>query len=175
MSAFVIAPEEEDGIRVPDLERPEVENTLDAEVPPINIISQKKVSGCGRIAANLEKFHKIIILTVNIATDSHWGVDMEEIGLGVEDLCSLLNDKERVVLFYSALSVEMVLEIGDVRLALFSFGKELVICRNVHGRGLDLFDDSFLGADSVAIFELVLGKVDIWDWTPALNLVDRAL
>jgi hypothetical protein len=63
---------------------------------------------------------------------------MEEIGLGVEDLCSLLNDKERVVLFYSALSVEMVLEIGDVRLALFSFGKELVICRNVHGRGLDL-------------------------------------
>jgi hypothetical protein len=28
MSAFVIAPEEEDGIRVPDLERPEVENTL---------------------------------------------------------------------------------------------------------------------------------------------------
>ncbi len=39
----------------------------------------------------------------------------------------------------------------------------------------NLFDDSFLRADGVAIFELMLSKVDIWGWTPALNLVDRAL
>ena len=39
----------------------------------------------------------------------------------------------------------------------------------------NLFDDTFLGADGVTILELVLGKVDIWGWTPALNLVDRAL
>lgn len=31
----------------------------------------------------------------------------------------------------------------------------------------NLFDDTFLGADSVAIFELVLGEVDVWGWTPA--------
>ena len=31
----------------------------------------------------------------------------------------------------------------------------------------NLFDDSFLGADGVTIFELVLGKVDIWRWTLA--------
>jgi len=34
---------------------------LDAEVPPINIISQEKVPRSSRIAANLEKFHKIIL------------------------------------------------------------------------------------------------------------------
>ena len=38
----------------------------------------------------------------------------------------------------------------------------------------NLFDDTFLGADGVAIFELVLGKVDVWGWAPSLNLVDRA-
>ena len=63
---------------------------------------------------------------------------MEEIGLGVEDLCSLLNDMECMFLLYSAFSVEMILEKGDVRLALFSFGKELVVCRSVHSRGLYL-------------------------------------
>ncbi len=38
-----------------------------------------------------------------------------------------------------------------------------------------LFDDTFLGADGVAIFKLVLSKVDTWGWTPALDLIDRAL
>ena len=38
----------------------------------------------------------------------------------------------------------------------------------------NLFDDTFLGADGVAIFELVLGKVDVWGWASSLNLVDRA-
>jgi hypothetical protein len=166
MSAFMISPEEEDGIRVPDLERPEVENTLDAKVTSINIISQEKVSGSGGIAANLEKFHKIIILSVDVATDSHWGVDVEEIGFGVQDLSSLLDDMERMFLSYSSFSVEMVLEKGDVRLALFCFREELLVCRKVHRRGLDLFDDTFLRADGVAIFELVLGKVDVWGWTP---------
>jgi hypothetical protein len=31
----------------------------------------------------------------------------------------------------------------------------------------NLFDDTFLRADGVAIFELVLGKVDVWGWAPA--------
>ncbi|SRR6266404_2420123 len=79
MPAFVVAAEEEDGIRVPDLERPQIEYTLhsrldkaadvirslwthlDAEVPSINIISQEKISGSGGIPANLEKFHKVIL------------------------------------------------------------------------------------------------------------------
>ena len=56
----------------------------------------------------------------------------------MEDLRGLLNDMERMFLSYSSFSVEMVLEKCDVRLALFSFGKELVVRRNVHSRGLDL-------------------------------------
>ena len=63
---------------------------------------------------------------------------MKEIGLGVQDLSSLLDDMECMFLLYSAFPVEMVLEKGDVRLALLCFGKELVVCRNVHSRGLDL-------------------------------------
>ncbi len=63
---------------------------------------------------------------------------MEEIRLGMQNLGSFLDDKERMLLFDPSLPVEMVFEIGDIRLALFRFGKELLVGRDVHGRGLDL-------------------------------------
>jgi hypothetical protein len=42
----------------------------------------------------------------------------------MQDLSSLLDDMQQWK--------------GDVQLALFCFGKELFVCRNVHSRGLDL-------------------------------------
>lgn len=65
---------------------------------------------------------------------------MEEIRLSVQNLGSFLDDVECVVLFEPALPVEMVFKKGDVRLSLFRFGKELLVGRDVHGRGLNLSD-----------------------------------
>jgi hypothetical protein len=68
----------------------------------------------------------------------HWGVDVEQIGFGVQNLGGLLDDVQRMFLFDPPLPVEMVLEKGDVRHALFRFGKELVVGWDVHSRGLNL-------------------------------------
>ena len=69
---------------------------------------------------------------------SHWSIDVEEIRLGMQNLCSFLEDIKCMVLFELALPVEMILKIGNVRLALFRFGKELLVGRDVHSRGLNL-------------------------------------
>ncbi len=66
------------------------------------------------------------------------GVDVEQIGFGVQNLGGLLDDVKRMFLFDPSLPVEMILEIGDVWHVLFRFGKELLVGRDVHSRGLDL-------------------------------------
>ena len=43
-----------------------------------------------------------------------------------------------MVLLYPSFPVEMILEIGDVGFSSIRFGKELVVRRDVHSRGLDL-------------------------------------
>ena len=63
---------------------------------------------------------------------------MEKIRLGMQNLGSFLDDIECMILVDSALPVEMIFEICNVRLALFCFGKELLVGRDVHGRGLNL-------------------------------------
>jgi hypothetical protein len=63
---------------------------------------------------------------------------MEEIRLGMQNLGSFLDDIKRMVLIEPALPVEMIFKIGNVRLALFRFGKELLVGRDVHSRGLNL-------------------------------------
>ena len=67
-----------------------------------------------------------------------WGVDVEQIGLGVQNLGGLLDDVQRVFLLDPPLPVEMVPEIGDIWLVLLRFGKELLVCRDVRGWGWDL-------------------------------------
>ena len=67
-----------------------------------------------------------------------WGVDVEQIGLGVQNLGGFLDDVQRMFLLEPPLPVKMILEIGDVWHALFRFGEELLVGRDVHSRGLDL-------------------------------------
>lgn len=43
-----------------------------------------------------------------------------------------------MLLFYPALLVEVILKVGDVRLALFRFGEELLVGRDVHRRDWNL-------------------------------------
>lgn len=52
-----------------------------------------------------------------------WGIDsdVEQIGLGVQNLGGLLDDVQRMSLFDPPLLEEMILEIGDVWHARFRF------------------------------------------------------
>jgi len=68
----------------------------------------------------------------------YWGVNVEQIGLGVQDLGGLLDDIHCMVLLQPPFPVEMILEKGDVRHSLCRFRKELLVGRDVHRRGLDL-------------------------------------
>ena len=63
---------------------------------------------------------------------------MKKIRLGMQNLGGFLDDVECVILVDPSLPVEMIFKIGNVWLALFRFGKELLVSRDVHSRGLNL-------------------------------------
>ena len=86
MAAFVIASEEEDRIRVADLEAPEIKHTLDGRISTINIVAKKQVlcplSLCLRILdgpADGEKFKEIVKLPVNISAHRYCSIHVEDI------------------------------------------------------------------------------------------------
>ena len=85
MTAFMIASKEPKGLRIPNFECPKVKNTLQrgrletvektredpylyGEITTINIVAKKKIHGVCRIAADLEQFHQVVILAMDIAT-----------------------------------------------------------------------------------------------------------
>lgn len=84
MPTFVITPEEEEGIWVPDLESPNVQNALqkqsendqypaacsvhmlspkgphlDGKVPSVNVVSQEKVPRICRVATDFKELHEV--------------------------------------------------------------------------------------------------------------------
>lgn len=59
MAAFVVASQEEEGLGVPDFQRPEVEHAFDAEVAPINVVAEEEVSSIRWVAADFEELHEI--------------------------------------------------------------------------------------------------------------------
>ena len=67
-----------------------------------------------------------------------WSVNAKKIRLGMYNLRSLLDNIKCMLLFNPALLVEVILKVGDVRLALFRFGEELLVGRDVHRRDWNL-------------------------------------
>ena len=63
---------------------------------------------------------------------------MNKIRLGMENLRSILDDIERMLLFDPALPIEMVLKVDNARLALFRFREELLVGWDVHRRRWNL-------------------------------------
>ncbi len=92
---------------------------------------------------------------------------MEEIRLGMQNLGSFLDDIKRMLLFDPSLPVEMIFKISDVRLALFGFGKELLVGRDVHSRGWDLQTHRYItvtrGSDGHSISKDCQGWVKVKD------------
>ena len=77
VTALVVAAEQEQRGGVADLEGPQVEDTLDAEVAAVHVVAQEQVLGSGRRAAHLEQFHQVVELAVDVAAYSHWCLDVD--------------------------------------------------------------------------------------------------
>lgn len=75
-----------------DLETPEVEHTLDAEIASIDVVSQEKVASLCRVSSDLEQLHQIVVLAVNITTNSDGGIHLQQIGLSSENLGPLVDN-----------------------------------------------------------------------------------
>lgn len=50
---------------------------LDGEVSSVDVVSQEQVSGVCRVASDLEQFHKIVVLSVNVST--HYSQDTRQV------------------------------------------------------------------------------------------------
>ncbi len=75
-----------------DLERPEVEHALDAEITAVDVVAQEEVPRLGRVAANLEQLHQVVVLAVDVAAHGDGGVHLEQVGLGAQDLAAFPDD-----------------------------------------------------------------------------------
>ena len=92
MSTLMVTPQKPQSLRIMDLEGPEVQDAFDTKVPSINIVTQEQVACVRRVASNLEKLHQIVVLAMHITTDRDRSIHLEQIGLSVEDLSTLLDD-----------------------------------------------------------------------------------
>lgn len=93
MAALMISTEKPESVGVPDLQRPEVQNTLNTEVASIDVISQEKVSRIRRITANFEQLHQVEVLTVNVTTDCNRRIHLEQVWLFPENFGTLIDNE----------------------------------------------------------------------------------
>lgn len=69
MPTLVVASQQRYVIRVSYLERKEEQDAFAGKVTSVDVITEKKVTGRGGIATDFQKFHKVEILAVYVATD----------------------------------------------------------------------------------------------------------
>ena len=86
-SGLVVPSQQEECVRTTDFPDKQVEETLagrerdeddlilylNAEVSPVNIISQKQVLGAAGVSADLEELDEVVELTVNVTTHCREG------------------------------------------------------------------------------------------------------
>jgi hypothetical protein len=85
VAALVVTTEQPQGVGIVNLERPQIQNALDAEVSSVDVITQEKVASLGWVATDLEQLHQIVVLAVNIATYGNGGVHLQKVGLGPQN------------------------------------------------------------------------------------------
>ena len=69
LTRLVVTSDQSDTLWVADLKCQQKKERLDRVVATINEITHEEVVGVGALATDLEKFHQVIELTVNITTD----------------------------------------------------------------------------------------------------------
>lgn len=92
VAALVVPAQQPEGLGVVYLEGPEVQDALDAEVSPVNVVAEEEVPRLGGVATDLEELHQIVVLAVDVAADGDGRVHLEEVGLRAEQLGTRLDD-----------------------------------------------------------------------------------
>ena len=64
---FVVAPEEEEVLRVLDLVREQEADGLERLLPPVHVVAQEQVVGLGREPPVLEQAQQVRVLAVDVA------------------------------------------------------------------------------------------------------------
>lgn len=80
MTALVVAAQQPERLGVVNLERPQVQDALDGKVATVNVITEEEVARLGRVAADLEQLHQVVVLSVDVTADSDRGVHLEQVG-----------------------------------------------------------------------------------------------
>jgi hypothetical protein len=75
---------------------------------------------------------------MDITADCHRTLDVQQVRLLPQHLCSLPDNEEGLVFSQAPLSVQVVLQEGDVGFGRIGFGVELRVGWEGHGGGLDL-------------------------------------
>lgn len=171
VATFVVTSEQPQGVGVMDLERPKVEHTFDTEIATVDVVSQKEISGLSGVATDLEKFHKIVVLAVNITTNGDGGVHLQKIAFSTENLSSLAQNEQGLFFGQTSFAVKMLLEKVDVGHRLGVICVELLVGGLGHSWRLNVLANSLHGANLSTIFHGMDCEVDLWK---GLLLLDGA-
>lgn len=136
VATFVVSSQQPERLGVVNLETPEVENTLYAEITSVDVVTKEEISGLGGVTTNFEELHEIVVLSVNVTTDGDGSVHLEKVGLGAQKLGTLLKNPKSLLLGKTTFAVEMLLEELKVGLGMGFILEELLVGRLVHGRSL---------------------------------------
>lgn len=90
VGALVVAAEKEKVLGELELVAEEQQNGLERLLPPVNIVTQEEVVGHGREATHLKHSDQVRVLSVDIADDLDWGVQLQQSRLRQEHLSRTL-------------------------------------------------------------------------------------
>jgi hypothetical protein len=88
-STLVVTSQNEEVLGVLDLVGEEQADGLKGLLTSVDIVTEEEVVGLGREATVLEESEEIVVLSVDITADLDRGLELEEDGLGDEDLAGL--------------------------------------------------------------------------------------
>ena len=75
---------------------------------------------------------------MNISTDGDWRIHLEQVWLLGENLASLVDDVDGLLLGEASLAVEVLLQEGEIWLGWIDLGEELLVGWYAHGWCLDI-------------------------------------
>jgi len=88
-SALVVTTENEEVLGVLDLVSQQKADGLERLLATVDVVTEEEVVGLGREATVLEETEKVVVLAVNITADLDRRLELEEDGLGDENLAGL--------------------------------------------------------------------------------------
>ena len=95
--ALVVAAKDEEVFGILDLVREEEADDLEGLLAAVDVVAEEEVVGLGGESAVLEQAEEVGVLAVDVAADLDGGAELEEHGLGEEDLPALVAEGRGVL------------------------------------------------------------------------------